>query len=396
MKGINCEELFQAIPDQLFQDLEEETKVNHQAKRLTGKLMFQLILFSLLSSDRISLRVMEDLFHTQKFQTFSGEITRRRTHHSSFAARLAHMDFTFFQKIFEYLKEQFKGVFKSKAIKNKIDIVKVDSTLVAISSELIDFGIKGLASNKSNKNQIKQTFCMRNGLPDFVETFTDQSSQSEEVALRKTILDGLYDTKSIVVFDRGLQRRKTFAEFSDNKIQFITRLKTRVRAKKIRTFKEIAGRTTGTLQLIADEIVYFKDEHGKYLRKEFRMITAKSLDTGEELKFLTNIIELNAREITDIYKERWSIEVLFRFLKQELNFKHLVSRSLNGIKVMLYMTLITSLLLLVYKHKNKITSYKHTKIRFALELEMEIIKHIVILCDGDISKLSHLKNPVPT
>ena len=50
MKGINCEELFQSIPDQLFKDLEEETQVNHQAKRLTGKLMFQLILFSLLTN----------------------------------------------------------------------------------------------------------------------------------------------------------------------------------------------------------------------------------------------------------------------------------------------------------------------------------------------------------
>ena len=65
--------------------------------------------------------------------------------------------------------------------------------------------------------------------------------------------------------------------------------------------------------------------------------------------FVTNIIDLSAAEICEVYKMRWDIEVFFRFLKQEFNLKHLVSRNENGIKVMLYMTLITAMLLLFIK-----------------------------------------------
>jgi IS4 transposase len=67
-------------------------------------------------------------------------------------------------------------------------------------------------------------------------------------------------------------------------------------------------------------------------------------------------------EIAEIYRQRWDIEVFFRYLKQNLNLKHIVSRNENAIKVMLYMTLILSILIIVYKKKNKISSYKIAKL----------------------------------
>ena len=65
---------------------------------------------------------------------------------------------------------------------------------------------------------------------------------------------------------------------------------------------------------------------------------------------MTNEFELSAKEIADYYRKRWDIEVFFRFLKQELNLSHLVSMNKNGIEVMIYMTMIASMLLLIYKN----------------------------------------------
>jgi hypothetical protein len=73
----------------------------------------------------------------------------------------------------------------------------------------------------------------------------------------------------------------------------------------------------------------------------------------------------------------------FSFLKQELNFKHLVSRTQNGILVMIYMTLITAMLLMVYKQVNEISGYKIAKIKFINELDNELLKQIIIECNGD-------------
>ena len=69
---------------------------------------------------------------------------------------------------------------------------------------------------------------------------------------------------------------------------------------------------------------------------------------------------------------------------------HLVSRNENGIKVMIYMTMILATLIIVYRKKNRMKGFKIPKLSFSIELENEIIKSIVILCVGDPLKAPHL------
>jgi hypothetical protein len=52
-------ELLMLIPPETFRDLAIETKVDTQVKKLSGEVMFKLILFSMLNSEKLSLRVME-------------------------------------------------------------------------------------------------------------------------------------------------------------------------------------------------------------------------------------------------------------------------------------------------------------------------------------------------
>ncbi len=93
--------------------------------------------------------------------------------------------------------------------------------------------------------------------------------------------------------------------------------------------------------------------------------------------------------IAELYRQRWEVESFFKFIKQHLNVKHLVSRDENGIKVMIYMTMILAILILAYKKLNKIKSFKIAKLKFEIELENEIIKTIVTLCGGDPSKTAN-------
>ena len=74
--------------------------------------------------------------------------------------------------------------------------------------------------------------------------------------------------------------------------------------------------------------------------------------------FITNSAELSAGEVTEVYRSRWEIEVFFKFLKQLLNFRHLLNRSENGIKVVLYITMIAAVLLEAYKRSNGMSGYK--------------------------------------
>jgi IS4 transposase len=74
------------------------------------------------------------------------------------------------------------------------------------------------------------------------------------------------------------------------------------------------------------------------------------------------ILNLQLKKLLTINRRRWDIEVFFRFIKQELNVRHLVSLSKNGIEVMIYMTLIVAMLILIYKKANNL-GYKTAKRR---------------------------------
>ena len=68
---ISCAELLEFVPDDLLEKIEEETKINYQVKKLNGKIMFKLLLMSLLDSKNISLRVMEEIYSSPQFTMLS-------------------------------------------------------------------------------------------------------------------------------------------------------------------------------------------------------------------------------------------------------------------------------------------------------------------------------------
>lgn len=101
------------------------------------------------------------------------------------------------------------------------------------------------------------------------------------------------------------------------------------------------------------------------------------------------MLDEEAYLITTWYKQRWEIETFFKFIKQHLNAKHLVSRDENGIKVMVYMTMILAILIIAYKKINRLKGFKIAKLKFELELENDIIKQIVVLCGGNPAIAPH-------
>jgi IS4 transposase len=121
-----------------------------------------------------------------------------------------------------------------------------------------------------------------------------------------------------------------------------------------------------------------------------RRIEAIRAENNEPITFVTNIPDLDAAEITEIYKKRWDIEVFFKFIKQLLNFKHLINRSENGIKVVLYVTMIAAILLIAYKKENHLTGFKIVKQKLEQELETAILKDIITMCGGNPQLLTYL------
>ena len=70
--------------------------------------------------------------------------------------------------------------------------------------------------------------------------------------------------------------------------------------------------------------------------------------------FVNNDRILKTVEVTELYRHRRVVEVFFKFIKQLQNFSHLTNTSENGIKVVMYASIIASILIIAYKKLNKL------------------------------------------
>ena len=293
--------------------------------------------------------------------------------------------------------ERFSSLYDKSEIE-KYNLIRVDSTIVADTCCKLKEGI----DQKSGKKLVKFSFSFDGILPSAVEIFTGQKYSAEDNALAAAVLSQVKKEEhhdNIYVIDRGLQSTRTMKDFEEKYLKFI------IRSKENRKFEETESFLETENPLKWDDWEVIKDSKVKLytgkpiqnkrgnihhreekVETDFRLVVIKNEKTCKEFWFITNEFELSAKEISDYYRKRWDIEVFFRFMKQELNLSHLVSLNKNGIQVMVYMTMIASMLLLIYKKANNL-GYKTAKRRITMELRDMITAILIVLAGGDPAKV---------
>lgn len=374
---MNVKEILTLIPEEDLNALAIETKVNRLTKKLDGVVVFKLLLYSMISVKQNSLRTMEGIFNSYVFKKIVNAKDKQSIKHSSISERLAVINVSFFEQLYKKCLSRFP----SYELENRDTVLRFDSTLLSVSAKLIDFGFTS-GGGREHLKTLKFTMGYSD-VPEFAAFYHEPTYNSENVALKDAILNCKASKEKIVLFDRGIQARSTYDEFEDEEILFVSRINPNPKFELIKDNLLLKPIETDTLVIKKELIIRLINRNKKLTKNIFRYIYAEQKDTAEPIAFITNIAHLDVLEITDLYKKRWDIEVFFKFLKQELNFSHLVSRSKNGIQVMLYVTMILAILLTVYKKKNKLKGFKMVKMKFANELETELIKHIVIICGGN-------------
>jgi IS4 transposase len=81
-------------------------------------------------------------------------------------------------------------------------------------------------------------------------------------------------------------------------------------------------------------------EHERY-----RVVWFCDLESQTEFRLATNVDLMTNEEISEVYRHRWQIEVLWKFLKMHLKLDKLISKSVNGVTLQIYMVLIAYLIL---------------------------------------------------
>jgi len=379
--GIGVSDLLKLIPEDLLLDLAAETKVDYQVKKLYGRNVFNLLLYGLIDGERVGLRSLQDFYNSRQFKAMFKLPGTKSVKYNSLSARLAKMNVSFFEKAYDAIYEQCSLLYDESTLSSRYKITRVDSTMVCQTATKLEQGIT-VGRKKDGEKQIKYTISLTDMFPSSVEVFTQQSYISENLTIPKAILKVIDKSKdNVFVFDRGVFSREVFCELDKNNCSFVTRLRVDAKHVVLDNINTLSGLIVRNLTVLKDQRVYLYRTSANVVEHPFRLIQTQN-EKGTKYWFLTNRFDLPCEEIIMIYKQRWDIEVIFRFIKQELKFSHFISVNENGIKILLYMTLILAMLILIYKKINDF-GYKTAKRRFAMEMRDIIEDMLIEFCGGD-------------
>ncbi len=153
------------------------------------------------------------------------------------------------------------------------------------------------------------------------------------------------------VFDKGYNDFRWWSQIIAAGAVFVTRRKRNTHCR------EVSDKTAIGDGILADrrlKIGYRRAHAGAPLNPlydvELREITVARPDKAEPLALLTNDCERPAADIAQLYKERWQIELLFKWLKQNLKIRRFLGRSENAVRLQIYVALIAFMLLRILHH----------------------------------------------
>jgi len=155
---------------------------------------------------------------------------------------------------------------------------------------------------------------------------------------------------SFVAMDRGYNDYELFADWTENGIFFVTRLKDNA-SYIVVSENDVSGK----VNILLDQFIEIT---GRVALKKcpyiLRRVVVWDEKNQRELVLLTNHLDFSARTISDIYKERWQIELFFKAIKQNLRIKTFVGTSENAFYIQIWTALISILFLKYMQFRAKI------------------------------------------
>jgi hypothetical protein len=159
---------------------------------------------------------------------------------------------------------------------------------------------------------------------------------------------------SMIIFDRGYNDYRQFAEWTEQKVYFITRLK-RKSAYKVREITKAYDLKKDQAMVLREEIIQLTyhplKENGERDIKTDHKLQLRRIGYQDEQNhhydFLTNNFDIPAEEVAFLYKKRWGIELLFKRMKQNFQLHYFYGENENAIYTQVWCTLIAQLLLTV-------------------------------------------------
>lgn len=231
---------------------------------------------------------------------------------------------------------------KKRRFRFKNKLLSLDATVIDLCLSMFPW-----ADFRTTKGAVKLHLLLDHDgyLPTYA-LITEGKIHEVKVARQLTFPPG-----SIVAVDRGYNDYKLFAQWTENRVYFVTRMKDNAVYAVLEKRQPPRNRN-----VLSDEIIILTGVGAlcKYPYPLRRIVVWEPVKQ-EEIVFLTNHLKFGATTIAKIYKERWQIEIFFKALKQNLKVKTFVGTSSNALKTQIWTALIAMLVLKFLQLKSKLS-----------------------------------------
>ncbi len=235
---------------------------------------------------------------------------------------------------------QARGLYANERLDLDLDatVYALDATTIDLCLALFDW-----APFRSTKAAIKlhTLLDLRGAIPAFIH-ISDGKMHEVNVLDFPPIEAGAF-----YVMDRGYLDFSRLYKMHQAGAFFVTRAKRGMDARRL--YSEQTDRSTGVIcdQSIALNGFYVSKDYPEHLRR----IRFKDPESGKTLVFLTNNTMLPALTIAALYKNRWQVELFFKWIKQHLRIKKFLGTSENAVKTQIWCAVCTYVLIAIVKKK---------------------------------------------
>ena len=288
---------------------------------------------------RTSLRDIEATFQTQSRHRY--HLASQSVSRSALGRANEGLDYRFFEALFKKLYQRCTHCAPRHGFRFKGKLFSVDGSLIDLSMKVFPW---------ADYNKKKAAFKLHVGLdhdgliPGFAALTSSKASEMEQAN------QWFFPKGSVLVFDKGYNSYTWHHTLTQRGFIWVTRIRGNALYRVIERRSVAQG-----AQVTSDQIIEYT---GKKAQQEqlppIRRVGYRDPETGKHYVFITNQFKWSAQTIADIYKQRWQVELFFKWIKQNLKIKAFLGTSENAVMTQILVALCLYLLLAYLKFQSRV------------------------------------------
>ena len=253
--------------------------------------------------------------------------------------------------------------------------IDLDHTVYALDSTTIDLCLSVFpwAKFRTTKGAIKlhSLLDLRGSIPSCI-IITEGSVHDVNI-----LDDLILEPGSFYIMDRGYIDFERLYRIHKNLSYFVTRAKSNFKFTRLYSFA--VDKTSGLCsdQTIATCGINTKDDYPEKLRR----VRYFDKETNKYFVFLTNNFEIPALTVAELYKNRWKVELFFKWIKQHLKIQTFFGHSINAVKTQTWIAISTYVIVAIIKKKYELKLSLYTVLQILSVSLFEKVSLFELLSD---------------